>query len=137
MIEGKKCENVTLKVRKIGKWVEVNTRDLFKGKRVILFSLSGALLLYVLKSSYSDLKKIMKLCKMGIDEIYCISVNDGFGMRDWRYCAIINDEVIEKWWQERGINNIGNDTDPYEETAPENCIKYLKGLVLKKNLKSA
>ena len=48
-----------------------------------------------------------------------------------------NDEVIEKWWQERGINNIGNDTDPYEETAPENCIKYLKGLVLKKNLKSA
>ena len=42
MIEGIKCANITFKVRKIGKWIEVNTRELFKGKRVILFSLPGA-----------------------------------------------------------------------------------------------
>ena len=31
MIEGKKCSNVVLKTRKIGKWVDVNTDDVFKG----------------------------------------------------------------------------------------------------------
>ena len=113
---------------------------------------------------------------MGIDEIYCISKNDGFvmnawadqqklkkikvlpdgnadftrsmgmlvqknhvgfGMRSWRYCTIINDGIVEKWWQEAGLNNIGNDDDPYQETTPENCLKYLKGLSSKSNLKSA
>ena len=51
---------------------------------------------------------------------------NGFGQRSWRYMAIINDGIVEKWWQERGINNDGSDDDPYIETTPENCIKYLK-----------
>ena len=50
---------------------------------------------------------------------------NGFGQRSWRYMAIINDGIIEKWWQEPGINNDGSDDDPYVETTPENCIKYL------------
>ena len=50
----------------------------------------------------------------------------GFGMRSWRYMAIIRDGVIEKWWQEPGINNDGSDDDPYIETTPENCISYLR-----------
>ena len=37
MIEGKKCSNVILKTRKIGKWADVSTNDIFKGKKVILF----------------------------------------------------------------------------------------------------
>ena len=49
----------------------------------------------------------------------------GFGLRSWRYSAIINDGVVEKWWQEDGMNNDGSDPDPYEQTTPENCIKYL------------
>ena len=49
----------------------------------------------------------------------------GFGMRSWRYMAIINDGVVEKWWQEPGINNDGEDDDPYIESTPENCCKYL------------
>ena len=49
----------------------------------------------------------------------------GFGMRSWRYMAVINDGVIEKWWQEPGINNDGSADDPYIETTPENCIGYL------------
>jgi len=49
----------------------------------------------------------------------------GFGMRSWRYMAIINDGVVEKWWQEPGINNDGSDDDPYVETTPENCLQYL------------
>jgi peroxiredoxin len=50
----------------------------------------------------------------------------GFGMRSWRYIAIINDGIVEKWWQEPGINNDGSDDDPYIETTPENCISYLR-----------
>ena len=49
----------------------------------------------------------------------------GFGMRSWRYMAIINDGVVENWWQEPGINNDGEDDDPYEVTRPENLIKTL------------
>lgn len=49
----------------------------------------------------------------------------GFGMRSWRYMAIINDGIVEKWWQEPGINNDGLDDDPYGETCPENCLEYL------------
>ena len=46
-------------------------------------------------------------------------------MRSWRYMAIVNDGVVEKWWQEPGINNDGTDDDPYVETTPENCLQYL------------
>lgn len=49
----------------------------------------------------------------------------GFGNRSWRYMAVINDGVVEKWWQEPGINNDGNDDDPYIETTPENMMEYL------------
>ena len=34
--------------------------------------------------------------------------------------AVIKDGIIEKWWQEPGINNTGSDDDPYIETKPEN-----------------
>ena len=49
----------------------------------------------------------------------------GFGQRSWRYMAVINDGIVEKWWQEPGINNSGSDDDPYVETTPENSLKYL------------
>ena len=39
--------------------------------------------------------------------------------------CIIKDGVIEKWWQEPGINNDGDDDDPYVETTPDNCLRYL------------
>ena len=50
----------------------------------------------------------------------------GFGNRSWRYMTVINDNTIEKWWQEPGINNEGTDDDPYIESTPDNMIKYLE-----------
>lgn len=50
----------------------------------------------------------------------------GFGQRSWRYMAIINDGVIEAFFQEPGINNQSADADPYGETSPESCMSYLK-----------
>ena len=50
----------------------------------------------------------------------------GFGLRSWRYMTIINDGIVERWWQEVGINNDGTDDDPYIESTPENCLAYLQ-----------
>ena len=177
MIEGFKIPQVNFRIREGdssenidvcaigGKWINKSTDDFFKGKRVILFSLPGA---FTPTCSSQQLpgfeKNADKLKKLGIDEIYCCSVNDsyvmnawakkmnisnvkvipdgsglftkymgmliskdhdGFGQRSWRYMAIINDGVVEKWWQEPGINNSGSDDDPYTETTPENSINYL------------
>ena len=51
----------------------------------------------------------------------------GFGNRSWRYMAVISDGIVEKWWEEPGINNDGSDDDPYGETMPEKCLEYLAG----------
>jgi thioredoxin-dependent peroxiredoxin len=40
--------------------------------------------------------------------------------------AIINNGIVEQWWQEPGINNEGSDDDPYIRTTPENCCEYLE-----------
>jgi peroxiredoxin len=50
----------------------------------------------------------------------------GFGNRSWRYMTVINDGVVEQWWQEPGINNDGSDEDPYIETTPDNMMTYLQ-----------
>ena len=177
MIEGFKIPQVTFRIREGdtsdnevacaigGKWTSKTTDDFFKNKRVILFSLPGA---FTPTCSSQQLpgfeNNADELKKLGIDEIYCCSVNDsyvmnawakkmnisnvkvipdgsglftkymgmliskdhdGFGQRSWRYMAIIKDGIVEKWWQEPGINNSGSDDDPYTETTPENTLKYL------------
>ena len=50
----------------------------------------------------------------------------GFGYRSWRYMMVVKDGVIEKWWQEPGINDGGTDDDPYVETTAEVALAYLK-----------
>jgi peroxiredoxin len=52
--------------------------------------------------------------------------NLGFGMRSWRYAMVVNDGVVEAWFEEPGRSD-NCDSDPYGETAPENVISYLKG----------
>ena len=36
----------------------------------------------------------------------------GFGYRSWRYAMVIDDGVIEKWFEEPGINDGGSDEKP-------------------------
>ncbi|UYV39256.1 peroxiredoxin [Rhodobacteraceae bacterium D3-12] len=50
--------------------------------------------------------------------------NLGFGMRSWRYAAIINDGVVEAWFEEPGRDD-NHAEDPYGESAPENLLAYL------------
>ena len=52
--------------------------------------------------------------------------NIGFGSRSWRYAMVVDNGKIEKWFEEEGrCDNC--DSDPYEQTKPENILEYLRG----------
>ncbi len=147
------------------RWEDKTTVDFFAGKRVILFSLPGAFTptcstyqLPGFEKGFEDFKA------KGIDEVYCMSVNDsfvmnkwaeaqnlsnvavipdgsgeftrkmgmlvdkdnlGFGMRSWRYAAIVNDGVVEAWFEEPGLMD-NCPEDPYGVSSPENLMKHLE-----------
>lgn len=170
----RKVPNVTFRTRvrdeSIGgpnpyRWENKTTADYFSGKRVVLFSLPGAFTPTCSTYQLPTFEKLYDEFKaLGIDEIYCISVNDafvmnawgkaqsiknvklipdgsgeftrkmgmlvakdnlGFGMRSWRYAAVVNDGVIEQWFEEEGFSD-NCETDPYGITSPENILKALK-----------
>ena len=52
--------------------------------------------------------------------------NLGFGDRSWRYAMIVNDGVIEAWFEEPGRED-NCVSDPYGESSPEKIINYLRG----------
>ena len=49
----------------------------------------------------------------------------GFGTRSWRYAMVVDNGVITHWFEEPGINQTGDDDDPYGETSPENVLAAL------------
>jgi peroxiredoxin len=174
---GRKVPQVTFKTRvrdeSIGgpnpfRWEDRTTDDFFKGKRVILFSLPGAFTPTCSTYQLPDFERLHgDFQEKGIDEIYCLSVNDafvmnawgksqgldkvklipdgsgeftrkmgmlvnkdnlGFGMRSWRYAAIVNDGVVEAWFEEPGFSDLC-ETDPYGESSPQNILdKLVAGL---------
>ncbi len=170
---GKKLPDVTFKTRLRDdsldgpnpyRWAETTTVDTFAGKRVVLFSLPGAFTPTCSTYQLPDFEKLHgDFAAQGIDEIYCISVNDafvmnawgrgqglehvklipdgsgdftrrmgmlvrkdnlGFGMRSWRYAAIVKDGAIEAWFEEPGISD-DCETDPYGESSPQNILENL------------
>ena len=67
-----------------GEWKDVTAQELFKNKKVVLFSLPGAFTptcsgeqLPAYEERYDEFKA------HGVDDIYCISVNDAFVMNAW------------------------------------------------------
>ena len=78
--------------RENSEFVTRTTADLFDGKRVVIFSLPGAFTptcsAYQLPGFEEQYEEFIQL---GIDAIYCISVNDGFVMNAWA-----KDQGIEK-----------------------------------------
>lgn len=66
------------------KWDTKSTDDYFANKKVILFSLPGAFTPTCSTFQLPDFNKLFDDFKeYGIDEIYCISVNDSFVMNAW------------------------------------------------------
>jgi peroxiredoxin len=91
--EGARVPDVVFKTRvrdeSIGgdnpyRWQDVSSDELFKGKKVVLFGLPGAFTptcdsthLPGYEKHYADFKAL------GVDEVYCLSVNDAFVMKNW------------------------------------------------------
>jgi thioredoxin-dependent peroxiredoxin len=166
--EGYQVPQVQFTSRESGEFVTRTSAELFDGKRVVIFSLPGA---FTPTCSAYQLpgfeEKYEDFTGLGIDDIYCISVNDGFvmnawaqdqniknvklipdgnayftrsmgmlvsksnlgfGDRSWRYAAVVDNGIIEKLFVEVGQRD-NADTDPYEQTTPENVFEYVKTTV--------
>ena len=61
--------------------VEQKPEDFFKGKRVVLFSLRSIYPLQLTTNGFEE--NYEKIKGLGVDEIYCVSVNDSFVMNAW------------------------------------------------------
>ena len=66
------------------RWQDLQVRDEFAGKKVVVFSLPGA---YTPTCSNEQLPGFERLFDQfkaaGVDAIYCVSVNDAFVMYNW------------------------------------------------------
>jgi peroxiredoxin len=149
------------------RWQDMKVREEFAGKKVAIFSLPGAFTPTCSNSQVPGYEALYDQFKAaGVDEVYCVSVNDafvmfqwgknlglqkvkllpdgsghftrrmgmlidkdhvGFGMRSWRYAMIVEDNTVTQWFEEPGINDVGSDSDPYGETAPEKVLAALTG----------
>lgn len=147
------------------RWEDKTSDDYFSDKRVVLFSLPGAFTPTCSTFQLPDFEKLHgEFQAEGIDEIYCISVNDafvmnawakaqgventkvipdgsgeftrkmgmlvaknnlGFGMRSWRYGAVVDNCVVEQWFEEDGFSDNCN-TDPYGVSSPQNILEQLR-----------
>ena len=146
-------------------FVEMTKEQLFDDKSVVIFGLPGAFTptcstqqLPGFEDLYYDFRD------SGIDDIYCITVNDtfvcnewalnqglvnvkvipdgsaeftikmgmdvrkdnlGFGIRSWRYAAIVDNGVVVQDFIEDGFaDNV--EGDPYEVSTPENVLDNVK-----------
>ncbi len=82
--EGQSVPQVAFKARNDEGWLELTTDQLFKGKRVIVFSLPGAFTPTCSATHLPRYEALMPAFKAeGIDAVYCVSVNDGFIMHAW------------------------------------------------------
>ena len=146
------------------KWVEKTTNDFFGKGKFILFSLPGAFTPTCSTFQLPGFEENFDAFKSkGVDDIYCLSVNDsfvmnawgksqklenvklipdgsgeftrkmgmlvhkdnlGFGMRSWRYAALVKNKSVVKWFEEPGFEDNHSD-DPYGVSSPENILKEI------------
>lgn len=148
------------------RWQDVTSDEIFKGKRVVLFALPGA---FTPTCSSTHLPRYEELYEQfkaeGVDEVYCLSVNDafvmfqwgkqqglknvkllpdgsgtftrkmgmlvhkdnlGFGLRSWRYSALIEDGEVVKQFVEPGFDD-NCATDPFEVSDADTMLAYVRG----------
>lgn len=83
-LEGQRVPDVTFRTRVDGQWKDVTTKDVFSGKKVVVFALPGA---FTPTCSSSHVPRYNELAgefkRRGVDAIACVSVNDAFVMDEW------------------------------------------------------
>jgi glutaredoxin-like protein len=82
--EGQRIPEVAFHQRVNGDLATVTSREVFSGKKVIVFALPGA---FTPTCSSTHLPRYEELAEVfrsqGVDEIVCVSVNDAFVMEAW------------------------------------------------------
>ena len=80
-----KIPNSKIVIREDGKFIEKDIYDYFVGKKIVAFALPGAFTptcsnyhVPAYEEEYENLKTV------GIDEVYCISMNDPFVVAKWK-----------------------------------------------------
>jgi len=90
---GDKIPNVVMPVRADGDWVHLNTHEQFAEKRVIIFALPGAFTPTCSSFQLPGFETMFsQFQEKGIDNIYCLSVNDSF--------------VMNSWFEAQGVQNV-------------------------------
>ena len=94
IIEGQtQIPAVVMPVRVNGDFEYLNTREQFAGKRVIIFALPGAFTPTCSSFQLPGFETMFsQFQEKGIDEIYCLSVNDSF--------------VMNAWFEGQGVENV-------------------------------
>ena len=121
------------------KWQDLTTDEIFKNRRVVVFSLPGAFTPTCSTYQVPGYEKHYdEICAKGVDDIYVLSVNDTFVMRKWML-----DQQVEKlkfipdgsgtFTRQLGMlvdkdkpGRCDNSTvDPYGVSSPETVLEYL------------
>ena len=86
-------------------WKDVTTDDIFKGKRVAIFALPGAFTPTCSSTHLPGYETNYKAIKaLGVDEIYCLSVNDAFVMRQWGLNQKLEEEKVANMMKPNPLN---------------------------------
>ena len=66
------------------RWQDVTTQDVFAGKKIVLFALPGAFTPTCSSTHLPGYEKHHEdFLAQGVDDVYCLSVNDAFSMFQW------------------------------------------------------
>ena len=89
----KKIPSVIVPIISNGNMNDKNLFDLFKGKKNIIFGVPGAFTPTCSEQHLPGFLKLSNIIKSkGIDDIYCMSVNDKYVMNSW----LLNNKAGEK-----------------------------------------
>jgi peroxiredoxin len=94
IVEGQtQIPEVVMPIRVDGDFVMLNTKEQFAGKRVVIFALPGAFTPTCSSFQLPGFEtQFSQVQEKGIDEIYCLSVNDSF--------------VMNAWFEGQGVENV-------------------------------
>ena len=75
--------------------VDISTRELFEGKKVVLFAVPGAMTPTCSEVHMPGFIENLQAIKAGdVDTVACLAVNDVFVINEWRKARSIPDDIV-------------------------------------------
>lgn len=83
--ENHSVPQVTFRTRNNHEWIDIDSKEIFDGKTVVVFALPGAFTPTCSSTHVPRYNQLTPALKAnGVDEVVCISVNDTFVMNEWQ-----------------------------------------------------